>query len=904
MKLEGNCLQRDTRIQRVLDAIYENNLNLVKEIVYFEKIDIKDPQLRCYSLLCSAINLGHINIANWLLSYDCPINDDDEFFTPWSSALHAAVYYKRNNVIGYLLEKGANVTLKNPNGETAFYTACYVGNLEAIKLLLNKNTSLLDEPDDSMHTPLHVAVEKENLDAVQLLLNFGANVKLRTAKTDQEGFTPLHVAVVSGNLQITRALLLHRWDSNDTVQPVQDIHGKVVYKNNEYDGFTLLHMAVKINSIDMINLLVDYNADVNATILQTGITPLHLAVQSKNKKIVMLFSEFNANFLARTSKGKTILHLAIENNWCELVKVLLLKNANVNDQTLNGETPIHIAVKLSYQNIVSLLLNNNANVRLKNLKKQTPLHYAIVSKNVEITKLLLKKNADINDVNDKNENALTLAVKSQITEMVSLVLNYKPSINKVNLNAFFYAIWKFENLKEIIHLFLDHGFQLLNNIMYLRQFIINQNVPCSDVELIEKILPSFSLKDYFIKSRESIHLCILNNEIQIIELLIRHGYKIDETNCDYQEIVYAVVDTNLDEMFSLLLSCGAEFKSNLVKVAAKFSDMKIIRIMLNHGLEVGTTDEWDTTVLHFAIWHEQIELINYLICEKKAPVNTMRTMEQQIFSNEDEKALYSKIAMSPLHLAVIKKRCDVVQLLLDKNADVNCKDGQNETALHYATKNASDLDIIKLLLRYGADINILNDRKKLPVYYLFDQTCICNDVFRLNYDLEDYCECYVADDFEQSSLKELVELYLKHIIYFSCVNKYVHPDNIKVLSKFKNFENLHVSFLTEVTNMKNIKILDNVTFYDLLIKKRNLLSAYGRNQELMQAFEASDYENKFPIYAKLLEDQKNKAQRRAFLLEKGELILNKLINLNLPELILDNIFNHLSTKDLETFNLV
>lgn len=66
-------------------------------------------------------------------------------------------------------------------------TACYDGNVEIVKLLLDNGASVA-ERDDTERTPLHFAVEAENSDVIiPLLLDAGADVNAK----DEDGNTPL-----------------------------------------------------------------------------------------------------------------------------------------------------------------------------------------------------------------------------------------------------------------------------------------------------------------------------------------------------------------------------------------------------------------------------------------------------------------------------------------------------------------------------------------------------------------------------------------------------------------------------------------------------------------------------------------------------------------------------------------
>ena len=75
---------------------------------------------------------------------------------------------------------------------------------------------------------------------------------------------------------------------------------------------------------------------------------------------------------------------------------------------------------------------------------------------------------------------------------------------------------------------------------------------------------------------------------------------------------------------------------------------------------------------------------------------------------------------SPLHYAVEKRDKAMVKLLLKHNADINAKDKDEESPLHYAVEKR-DKAIIKLLLKHNADINAKDKDEESPLHYAVEK---------------------------------------------------------------------------------------------------------------------------------------------------------------------------------------
>jgi ankyrin repeat protein len=98
--------------------------------------------------------------------------------------------------------------MADPKTEKPMLKAAKHGDCAALAALLDADPTLLNARDSDGSTPLHCACWKGNLDAARLLLERGAEVdSLRSG--GHYGTTPLHAAAHGNHRDIVRLLLEH-----------------------------------------------------------------------------------------------------------------------------------------------------------------------------------------------------------------------------------------------------------------------------------------------------------------------------------------------------------------------------------------------------------------------------------------------------------------------------------------------------------------------------------------------------------------------------------------------------------------------------------------------------------------------------------------------------------------------
>jgi ankyrin repeat protein len=191
------------------------------------------------------------------------------------------------------LEAGVDPNTVDSQGYTALQRAAIAGNLQLVTLLVQYGANMTALSMNQFgDLPIHLAVAYGHENIVQWMLDNGVPVDIR----NRLGATPLHSAVYNNRMEIARYLL-------DSGAAVND---RVINEDNR----TALHEAAAVGSTDMVQLLLDRGADINAITSDENQTPLHWAEKVGQQRTAQLLLERGADITAQDKDGKTPLELA------------------------------------------------------------------------------------------------------------------------------------------------------------------------------------------------------------------------------------------------------------------------------------------------------------------------------------------------------------------------------------------------------------------------------------------------------------------------------------------------------------------------------------------------------------------------------------------------------------------
>ena len=185
-----------------------------------------------------------------------------------------------------------------------------------------------------------------------------------------------------------------------------------------------IHDAVMNGNIDEVQWQLDAGVDVNEE-SSKGLTPLHYAASAGHNDIVELLIERGANVNATDSgKGATPLDYAHWRDHEEVIETLNAHNAQREHEKggkgIGQSSLIHDAALDGDIDEVQRQLDAGVDPNLKSSKGATPLFYAVYGGHLEIVELLITRGADVNAVY-LNNSVLDQAHSYDDQEMVELL---------------------------------------------------------------------------------------------------------------------------------------------------------------------------------------------------------------------------------------------------------------------------------------------------------------------------------------------------------------------------------------------------------------------------------------------------------------------------------------------------
>ena len=287
-------------------------------------------------------------------------------------SLFEAISHDNLLIVEGLLKIGCDPNVTTSDRQPALFIAFVNGNMCIVRSLLHYGAYI--------GNTLLFAIEEDASNIVEKILKFQVEIdKVDLEYKGYKGFNfrykelpPLHLAINKRNLEIVKLLLKHKANPNRT----------------NIRGDTPLFIAVSRGYIEIVKELLNHGAAVD---VPSGIDeiPFWRALMARRFEIAKILLDHGANIDYRHSLGRTSLHDAASDGNLENVEFLLEHNANINAVDFYKDTPLHIATENSHTEVVKKLLINDGNdIKIRNIEGNTALESAVASTNIKVLKMI------------------------------------------------------------------------------------------------------------------------------------------------------------------------------------------------------------------------------------------------------------------------------------------------------------------------------------------------------------------------------------------------------------------------------------------------------------------------------------------------------------------------------------
>lgn len=676
----------------------------------------------------SLIRQGKTDEAKSFFITKSDINEQDE---DGNTVLHAAAIMNDEDLVNFLIIKGANKEIKNYDNQTPLMIAvehdCYesvraltrakanvfVEDSEGItalekaleknemyyELIINENTAELRNEDGE--TIIHYFVKTKNEKALEYAFKKNLNIDV----ADNNNITPLAIALSDPSSEINA-----RMANNLLIAGAREIGGKTSYFEDAVlsrnysltmqDGQTPLHLATIYNHRGFAKFLLENGADTEAQDIN-GSTPLHEACRYGRTEIARDLLEANAKVNSQDSLCKTPLLLIIpEEQRLDIYKLLIDYKADLNHKDMFGDTILHTAAMINLDcDVLEILFNAGADVNIRNKKGNTALATAIEHNLKSQIEFYVNHGADIHAEDSNHVTPYTRVLMANDGLFESLINSSTinsvdsegntPLLIAIKMNASISKIKYLITLRSNINARNREG----NSALY---YAVKDNMKEIGVLLLENDANIFSANtqdisplklalttaknDWLINSKTimasdgsgntALHYCAEWKLIKSVEYLVQKGAVINAKNANGQTPLFS---------------------------AAKSDDVTIIKTLISKGADINARDNLGSNPLHTAVRWNALKSAATLI---------------DLGIDPDKPNIAGK---TPLAEAAIEGNYDMAALLLSKGASPNIYDSQGRTALVDGIKGGQS-KMVSLLLNNGANPQIQDMNGRTPFH--------------------------------------------------------------------------------------------------------------------------------------------------------------------------------------------
>uniref|UniRef100_A0ABD2XFG1 Uncharacterized protein n=1 Tax=Trichogramma kaykai TaxID=54128 RepID=A0ABD2XFG1_9HYME len=491
---------------------------------------------------------------------------------------------------------------------------------------------------------------KEEIALMTSVYNTLIDIPVREGETVTTAYTVLQNAVLNRHITVVKLLLDGGCYSNP------------ILSYQKLDS-TPLYIATSKKFFEISEMLLSKGASVIERHYQTGLTPLHLAAEKRDYRLLLLMLKYCQNINVTDNKDRTLFEVFIKKaqdssidydpvRFIEVFEKLISKGADLCWKNKSKQTVLHLSIILEDKSLFCKLISMSKLKQLiteVDIEGNTILHSLLKStlgnslssneeNNVDIFFKLVEKRIPIDISNNKQETLAHLAAKNKHFKILNIILNRSNDVNA----------WD-QTENTVLHYLLNYADTLSDSLTEVWKklvMIILSKQGKIDIKNKEGNSPlhiaakSKNLDILFTMIKDGVgnisvadgagnnilHLFLLKESVDhhIIKRLLAQGLKINAANTNGNTALHLAAEKNSYKLIVILSefkplvtlrnSSGDTPLHTLLK--ARSIDMDCVEWFLSMGASVDTPNHHMETPLQLAIYgihsHNSIDTQKYI----------------------------------------------------------------------------------------------------------------------------------------------------------------------------------------------------------------------------------------------------------------------------------------------------
>ena len=350
-------------------------------------------------------------------------------------------------------------------------------------------------------------------------------------------------------------------------------------------------------------------------------------------------------------------------------------------------------------NVVKNILENHNTTLKPDENGQSPMYAACIGNHPEIISLLIDSGYDVNHQDNEGKTVLHVAFENHVPSLAKALItqfkantkiqdtqSWSPLHTAIDTGYFSYS-------KELSKTFLHQDVGTEVSWIQLQAACFQENT--QDVQL----LLSANTDANHVSSAGStpLHIAVTKSNVDLVSLLLDQDVNVNSVTIDGRTPLH---------------------------IAADKGDETIIQQLLAQNADPSLKDAPGNTSLHLAVRLKQetrpeiVKAVARYTNPSPASYHVVstQTVKAIIEHGADVNAMNNR-GQTPLWFACCDGQKDLVMLLLDRGADPNIHDKNEDSCLHAAIHGHCSMETVQAIIDHGAQVNAVNKDGATPLLF-------------------------------------------------------------------------------------------------------------------------------------------------------------------------------------------